>query len=524
MADRIRTQLLDVDTKTIARLNGHHPDMPLVASGQLLDPTYASAHIFNYESWQDELWDYLDTIGEFGFAHWWLSQAIGRVRLIAAEKIPGQSEPRPLDKGPAAEHMAKISTSEIMGAFGLHIPLVGKAFLVGVEKPLLGEEWSVRSADEIRPTGKGTFDQMLGMLRSARKRTGATGRRDVFQQQVAEGKWVTLENALVSEVKRDNPRYGWKSASASKSAIPILREISLYDRHIIATVVSRLAMNGILLFPSEMTFPARKEFKDAPDPFIAEFVDHGSKSIKNPGTAGAALPFPMKVSSQFIDKIKHLPFASSLDERIIEARKEAVSRLATTINVSRERIVGMGTVNHWGQWEIKDDEISMHIVPVVELIVNALTPNYLHAMLLADGQKLTTPAGNPIIAWYDTGELSAQPDLSQNAQSAYDAGLLSREAYIRYLGFEPEDMPTDDELATIILLRQALGPQFSKAVFTELTGKQLSVPAGPQQASAPAGTEPPAAPPADEPPAAPAGDVRQPDMPEPAAVPGRGAR
>ena len=90
MADRIRTALLDRHSMPPV-LNGHDvdadllsPDKVLVASGRILDPSYASAYIFQYETWQDELWDYLDTIGEFGFAHWWLAQAISRVRLIAA--------------------------------------------------------------------------------------------------------------------------------------------------------------------------------------------------------------------------------------------------------------------------------------------------------------------------------------------------------------------------------------------------------------------------------------------------------
>jgi len=506
MADRIRTAVLERSAPPVI-LNGDtdllSPEKVLTAGARILDPTYAAAYIFQYETWQDELWDYLDTIGEFGFAHWWLAQAISRVRLIAAERVPGYAEPKPLETGPAADLMARISTTEIMEGFGLHIPLVGKCFLVGQTNPLFGEEWSVKSADEVKPTGKKTFDQMLTLMRRAGRSRSQAATRDTFEVQVAEGKWSPLENALVSEIKHDHPRYGWKSISASKSAIPILREISLYDRHIIATLVSRLAMNGIILFPSEMTFPVKEQFKQAADPFIAEFIDHASKSIKNPGSASAALPFPLRVSSQFIDKIKHLPFASQLDPRIIAARKEAISRLATTINVSRERILGMGSVNHWGQWEIKDDEVNMHIVPPVELVVAGLTKTYLRPLLLADNQPLLSPDGNPIISWYDTGELTQQPDLSQNARAAYDDANLSREAYVRYLGFEPSDMPDDAELAKIILLKQALGAQFNPAHLEHLTG--VTIATTPDAATPEPELDPDAPPPAD------AGDARQPE-------------
>lgn len=514
MADRLRTLPERARTLEQTRREPLPADMSvedvLTASGRILYPSDANAYIFQYETWQDELWDYLDTIGEFAFAHWWIAAAISRIRLIAAERVPGVSEPIPIETGPAAEHMARISTPENMEAFGLHIPLVGKCFLVGQTNPYVGEEWSVRSADEIRPTGKRTAKQVLDFFRRGRT---APATRDQFEIQVSEGGWLPLENALVSEIKHDHPRYGWKSISASKAAIPILREISLYDRHIIATLVSRLAMNGIILFPTEMTFPVKKEFKEAADPFIAEWTDHAGKGIKNPGSARAALPFPMRVSEKFIDKIKHLSFASALDPKIIDARSTAVGRLASTMNISRERITGMGDVNHWGQWEIKDDEITTHLEPVVELVVNALTKTYLRPLLLADNQPLVTADGNPIIAWYDTGELTANPDLSQNAQAAFDDGVLSRLAYATRLGFEESEMPDNKELAEIILLKQALGTTFNPAYLQQLTGITISTPTEQAQADGDMGAAEQSQ----------AGDDRQPDMGEPAPVPGREA-
>jgi hypothetical protein len=224
-----------------------------------------------------------------------------------------------------------------------------------------------------------------------------------------------------------------------------------------------------------MTFTADPRYKDAADPLIATWVAIASQNIKNPGSASAALPFPMKVNEKFIDKIKHLPFASGLDPKIIDARKSSIERLATTMNMSRERIVGMGNVNHWGSWEIKEDEIAMHIVPPVELVVAGLTKTYLRPMLVAAGQPLFTPAGNEIIAWYDTGELTVKPDLSKNAEVAFRDGVLKMESYLRYMGFEESDLPTSDELAQIIMLRQALSPGADPSFLEELTGQKVEL-------------------------------------------------
>lgn len=480
MADRRRTTLISSE---VVRANGHDENAALTAAGRILPPDSRVNVLFQYERWQDEIWDYLDTIGEFGFAHWWLAQAISRVRLVAARRVKGESEPEILQEGPAADFMAEISNPENNEAFGLHIPLVGKCFLVG-RRESFGMTWSVKSGDEVRPR-RGAVTRAISRFFT----TSGTSSRSLptgqFEIQVMPGMWEPIDG-MVAEIRHPHPRYGWMSVSQSKSAIPILREIALYDKHIIATLVSRLAMNGIILFPEEMTFPTNPQFKDAPDPFIAEWIDIMAKNIKNPGTASAAMPFPLRVNGEFLDKIKHLTFFTPIDQYIIENRRHAIERLATTVNISKERITGLGEVNHWGAWEIKDDEVSQHVVPPVELICQALTKTYLHPLLLAAGQDIFED-GDEIIAWYDAGELVQKPDLSENAEKAWQNGTISAKSYMQYLGFEESDMPTNRELIDIILLRQALSPGADPQYLEELTGQAVELqnsPAALQQAQA----------------------------------------
>jgi hypothetical protein len=438
--------------------------------------------LFQYERWQDEIWDYLDIVGEFGYAHWWLAQAISRVRLVAAVRVKGENEPKILQDGAAADLMAEISNPENNEAFGIHIPLVGKCYLVGRKEPLIGMQWSVKSGDEVRPRRGGSSRRFASLFGGGNQsRTVEMGQ---FEIQVMPGMWEPIEG-MVAEIRHPHPRYGWLSVSQSKSAIPILREISLYDKHIIASLVSRIAMNGVLLFPEEMTFPVNPQFKDAPDPFIAEWMEIASRNIKNPGSASAALPYPMRVNGAFLDKIKHLTFFTPMDQYLIQQRAQAIERLATTVNISKERITGLGEVNHWGAWEIKDDEVSQHVVPPVELVCQALTKTYLRPMLVAAGEQLRTPEGDEIIAWYDAGELTQKPDLSENADKAFLNGTISPTAYMRYLGFEDSDMPTNSELIDIILLRQALSPGADPQYLKELTGKAVEIQAQGQEALPP---------------------------------------
>lgn len=474
MADRRRTTLTDTSVAPYpVRANVYDDSAALTAAGRMMPDDPRANILFRYERWQDEVWDYLDTVGEFGYGHWWLSQTISRVRLVAAVRVRGESEPKIIQDGPAADLMAEISNPENNGAFGLHIPLVGKCYLVGV-RDFGGVSWSVKSGDEIRPSlsssKRGRITQLFG-IGTGMVRPPQVGRWEI---QLMPGQWETVDG-FVAEIRHPHPRFGWLSVSQSKSAIPILREISLYDKHIIATLVSRIAMNGILLLPDELTFPVNPQFADAADPWVAELVEIMSRNIKNPGTAGAAMPYPMRVNGAFLDKIKHLTFFTPMDQYIIENRRQAIERLATTMNISKERITGLGEVNHWGAWEIKDDEVSQHVVPPVELVCQALTKTYLRPMLAAAGEDLNDPNGDEIVAWYDAGELTQKPDLSENAEKAYLNGELSPLAYLRYLGFEESDAPTTRERIEMILLRQALSPGADPVYLEELTGKAIEL-------------------------------------------------
>lgn len=470
MAERRRST---TELATVTRLpdrQTYDDNTALTAAGTIIPADSRANILFRYERWQDEIWDYLDTVGEFGYGHWWLAQAISRVRLVAAQRVKGQSEPEIIEEGPAADLMAEISNPENNEAFGLHIPLVGKCYLVGRRDPLIGTRWNVLSGDEVR-VRRGSSMRSMSRFFGGTQKSLPFGQ---FEVQVMPGLWEPIDG-MVAEIRHPHPRYGWLSVSQSKATIPILREISLYDKHIIATLVSRIAMNGILLLPEEITFPVNPQFKDAPDPFIAEWIDIVSRNIKNPGTASAAVPYPLRVNGAFLDKIKHLTFFTPADQYIVQQRAQAIERLATSMNISKERITGLGEVNHWGAWEIKDDEVSQHVVPPVELVCQALTKTYLHPMLAAAGESLRTEDGDEIIAWYDAGELVQKPDMTENAEKAFVNGTLSVEAYMRHLGFEESDIPTKNQLIEIILLRQALSPGADPTYLEELTGQAIEL-------------------------------------------------
>lgn len=493
--------------------------VPLVASAAVVDPaTLTDRLLFQYESWQDEAWSFRDTLGEFNFGITWLSGALSRVRLLAAEQIPGGDEPTPLTEGPAAELMEQLGggiggRAALMKSLGVQLGVPGEGWLVAEREdaatPLNLAEWTIRSTDEIQES---------------------RSRASEFSVRTGERDWRELPlESLVCRIWEPHARWSWKADSSARSAIGIMREIDLYNRRIIAIMVSRLAMNGLLLIPQEGTITTPPQYDDAPDPFVAMLIDIAANNIKNPGGASASIPIPIRFASEFIEKWKHLTFGDGVDEPLLNARELAIGRLATTLNLPAEVLKGMGDTSHWNAWQISEEGIKLHISPVAETIVGGLTIGFLHPMLKSLGLDVIGPHGGKIVVWYDASELTSRPDKSGQALTLYDRYELSGTALRRESGFDEGDKPTVDEIREMVLKKQTALPNLSEQALAELTGQKPPAPpqspvAGGPQPSGPGGdgggtpAPAPEVPPATGPPAT-RGNPPPPPGPGPAKAP-----
>lgn len=285
----------------------------------------------NTDAWQEEAWRYYDTLGEYNYAVSWLSAMLSRVRLYAAELVPGQDEPVRLEDGPAVEIMNKLSggvsgQTEMMASLAVQLAVPGEGYVIG-EVRAGAETWSVRSTDEVQAR-HGLFE--------VKDELAVNG--DV---------WRPVVNGHVFRVWRPHKRWYHLADSSSRAARSTMRELELVNRHILAQYLSRLASAGVVLFPTEVMFPVREEFAEAEDPFMAEWVELARAAIAEPGTASAVVPLPMRMPGEWIDKVKYLDFTLKIDEKIIEKRDSAIKRLATQVNIPAEVLLGMGDVNHW---------------------------------------------------------------------------------------------------------------------------------------------------------------------------------
>lgn len=461
----------------------------LTASARVLHatPDASTDRVFQYESWQTEAWAFFDSLGEFQYAVGdWLANAMSRVRLTAAELVPGGDEPEPLTDGPAAEYVEQLGggiagRAAIMKSLAVQLSVPGEGWVVAERPdpriPLNQAEWSVKSTDEIR-----------------RSRSATGG----YEIRAGDNDWRALgADSLPVRIWDPHPRWSWKANSAARSAIPIMRTIELLNRRIIATLVSRLAMNGLLLIPQEGTINVPSQYQDQADPFVAMLIDIAGRNIREPGAATASIPIPIKYQSDQIEKWRHLTFGDGVDDELIDEREKELGRLATTLNIPAEVLKGIGATNHWTAWQLEESGIKLHISPVAETIVGGLTVGYLQPLLKAGGEELVGPHGGKLIVWYDTSELTARPDKSAPAALAHERVAISDAALRRESGLDEADAPTDDETRRQLLVKlvaagnveayRALTGDDSLTTTPAAGGSQIPV-SGPPQPSGPGGS------------------------------------
>jgi hypothetical protein len=452
------------------------------------------------DSWQREAWEFFDQLGEFNTGVNWLAQMMSRVRFRAGRLDPGLDEPSITDV-PTDSLAAKMlrdlaggvgGQAQLMRGLVTQLSVPGEGYLVGEQMGVNNFSWMVRSNEEVRAT---------------------SGKFQVVGNRIPNVDWIDLgPDSLVVRVWRPHPRYYHIADSPARSARPIMRELELVNRYITAQYLSRIAMAGLLILPEEASFPTREEFADEPDPLSMEFVEIAAEAIREPGHASSIVPLLIRVPSDVAEKIRHIDFTLKIDEKVIERRNSAITRLANKLDIPSEILTGLAGVNHWTAWQLDEGALKTHIAPMAELICHCLTVGYLQPRLAASGE----PDVGQWVVWYDMSELAIRPDKSKTAIDAYDRMEIKGEALRREAGFDEDDKPEGDELknqALKALIRA--NPGVGAQALDALMGTKMF-----EAAPAPApGEGPPNGPGAGRPPNT-TGPTPQPNQPGPPAKPG----
>lgn len=415
--------------------------------------------------WQTDAWGFFDRVGELRYVCGWLANSLSRVTLVASDIDPTTGQPTgTTDDTTVAAMVADIAggpagQAALLGRLATFLTVPGEGWIAVITRPGDSgdvEEWHVLSSDEI--TNRGS--------------------RLVLHLEDGTDHDFDPDRDLLTRVHRPHPQNARAADSPVRAALPILGEITRTSAAIDGAAKSRLAGNGLLLLPQEISMP----MADAPDADAPGLPATGTPvtrqvsaqdvmeqlqqvmttAISDATSAAAMVPIVLQAPADTLDKIRHLRLESDVTDTALKTREAAVHRLALSLDVPREVLTGIGDTNHWNAWSIDEAAIKTHIAPLMTIICDALTEAVLRPLLAAVGHRDPDAA----VVWFDVSDLALRPNRGEDAIAAFDRGAIGVDTLRRELGFVDQDAPA--ETLTAAQQRQ-LAIQLVKAAPTLVT-------------------------------------------------------
>lgn len=261
---------------------------------------------------------------------------------------------------------------------------------------------------------------------------------------------------------RPHPHKHLQADSPVKAALPALQEVRRMDAHIQSQQTSRIMAGRVLKVPSEIQ--VRKEPNDNrsdAEVLTERLGQMMSGAIDDPGNPDNLVPMVFSAPAETLDSIGLIDFWGSLDEKAQEGRDRAIQRVAVGLDMPTEILTGMSDMNRWGTWQIEESSVKIHAYPLLRLLCGILTVAWLHPYT-QDTSDVLYP---------DTSTMRIRPNRSKEAIELFQLLQLSPEALVRETGFSVDDLPKDDELKKMILLKMTTAswsPDQAQAAAKEL--------------------------------------------------------
>lgn len=423
----------------------------LVAASQPI-PNAAKAFKNNMSSsvrndWQNDAWTMLDAVGELRYYVGWRASSASRVRLIASEidantGLPTGGLTEDDDGNLSGEQLrvAEIVRSIAGGPLG-QAQLIKRA----VEHLTIPGEThiAILFLDPPDPvTGKAALPTWLALSREEWRSSARETKIDL-----PNGTTHTFAEGVdgMFRVWNPRPRKAKEADSPVRAAMDSLREIVRTTKTIANASKSRLIGNGVVFVPHEMSLPTMGAPVSADKPGIPLAPLQGSPAVQqlqellfqvaqtaydDEDSMAALIPMFAGVPGDLIKQVNHLKFDNTVTEVALKTRNEAIGRLAMALDVSPERLMGLGSnSNHWSAWQVADEDVQLHIVPPVETLCSAITDQVFKTVLAREKIDPTK-----YVLHYDVSALTADPDPAESAKDAFDRGAITAEALVRMLG------------------------------------------------------------------------------------------
>jgi len=408
---------------------------PLVAASQpIADPQQVFRSTLwagsGTSSWQDDAWDMLDAVGELRYYVGWRAASCSRVRLVASDVNPDTGMPTGSTDNPRVNDIVgaiaggPLGQAQVVKRLTECLTVPGEVWLAIITTTDGVQRWLVLTREEIRRNGRGV------------------------EVELPDGTKHSLNPPTDSLIRIWNPRprRATEPDSPVRACLDSLHEIVRTTKTISNASKSRLIGNGVVFVPQEMTLPpVNVPVAAGGTPPVTEGTPAvqqlqellwqvANTAYDDEDSMAALIPMFATVPGDQVKNVQHLKFENTVTDLAIKIRNDAIARLAMGLDVSPERLLGLGqTTNHWSMWGIGDEDVQLHITPVMETICAAINTEVLKVVFEREN---IDPA--KYVMWYDAGELTADPDKTDNAAAAFTAGAITAEAYRDYLGLDAD--------------------------------------------------------------------------------------
>lgn len=396
---------------------------------------------FGNRDWQTEAWRLYDIVPEHRFLANWIGDSVSQARLFVTEV------------GETGEETGEVADSRIARLAA--VPLGTGAQrddnlrLAGVDLAVGGECWIVgEGAAEDPENAEGSWFVVTG---AAFKRQG----NDVIvrRPKTRGGDELRLRDGTDVLIRcwRPHPNDVDQADSPTRAAIVPLREIELLTKREFAELDSRLTGAGFWFLPEGIDFPRGEDDPEGLSGFMAYMQRAVAASMRDQSSARAMVPLMATIPDHFIehlDKLRPVTFWSELSAEISPMKEKAIGRVASAFEIPNEILIGMSTANHWTAWAISEEGIK-RIRPYLAYIADALTRGFLRPALTKMG--ISDPERYAFS--FDVSPLAVRPNRLDEALRLHDRFLISDEEVVKAGAFSPDQMPSREERARMIILR-----------------------------------------------------------------------
>jgi hypothetical protein len=464
------------------------PARAFTASARRIDITTREGRklIKKPEQWYEDAWAYYDAVPEAKFYGRFMGNSLSRIRPFAGVIMDPDEAPIPI--GDAAEVEGSDITADlaaqaeaelgrltnpdegvegIMREFGTNLSIPGDCYLVGRDDPDDGEErWDVYSTSAITVRG----DNVLIKEDPGDKGLALPGAAKAWRVWRRHSRWP-----------------GWADSNM-RAELDTCEELLILARRFRA--ISKSSTNaGFAIVPNEFDFVNRVR-AGGPEPasadgspqaeqidgwtqFEQDFMAHQVTPVEDDGSPSAIAMMLMRGPAEASKAIRFLFPDRPIDSLLLQRLDQLIRRFGHGVDVPVEIITGMADANHWTGWLIDDSTYKAAVEPTASIAAMGIGNAILRPALVEAGfDRLLL---RRVVVGLDASRLVVRPNRGQDARDAYEAGVLSAVAYLRYLGFPETDLADVAERLQRYALERGVGGVKLTGALMEQSGL---VPAG----------------------------------------------